>query len=341
MATNKKKKEEPFKKIEADVKKDQRAEKEVQNELIEIQERIKELEKAIPMFEKMYAEYKNPETNRYYDPYTGEDKTDYYNSILAGKRAELESCKDKFNSCKFELETLKRQTKKVYKDTKLLKKAEIIRPEDKKELRADEKKIKRKIHRTDDRVDYAQNAVETSGSKIETDPTKAVDIGDAIKASLKNPSQQINNTNVQNLGLIGQMGLNRGINMQKVSTSQILLLNQIVFMSQHGQNIDLNRADVKELLNKPETAGILLKINPECLEHIPPSVIEEDESLLKIFESSYTEKYESMKTDEKSSPEDVKNAEKFRKKMISMKELKEYELEEIESLGRHKKFTED
>jgi len=263
-------------------------------EIIELQKQQLEsqLERLIQKgeaYRKMFQQYYSEETGEYHDPETGEVKTEHYKSILSRNENEISECRQKINTLGFDIEKLKASIKKIDGEGKKTKAAEKVTMSDKKELNQKRSKTNKKVKSTKENEENVQNRVNTAKSIIHDDPTKKVDIGKSIKSGLNDQNQTT--TYAASLGL-NTMGLKipAGTNLEFISQDKLILLSEIIAYAQHGQAIDYSRKDVQSLLNKPETAGILLKSVPECLSQIPAEVIYRDPKLFHIFDDAVNQK---------------------------------------------------
>lgn len=317
------------------------AQLEIQKQQLEAE--IQQLQQKRIMYKKMFEQYYSEETGEYHDPETGEIITDRVKSIDEKILNEITECDSQIKSLEFEIDKTKIAVQKVDREGKKTKESQKVRRSDKKELKDKEDKANKKVQYTKTKEKSTQDRVNTAKSTVQDDPTKKVDIGKAIKSGLYNENQS--NSYAASLGL-NTMGLKipAGTNLEFVSQNKLILLSQIIAFAQNEQPIDYTSKDVQSLLNKPETAGILLKSVPESLAHIPVEVIYRDPKLFQIFDDAVNHKRKELLSTPQGElnpqnnlralgvdPVKQKDEAEFYEEMLKMREIKEEELEHLEN----------
>lgn len=312
-----------LKKIREDLNKDNSDVNVLQQNIELLKNRIEKLENSvIPMYEKMFEQYKDPKTGKYIDPESGEDKTFEYKKILDDKKSELEECKKELKNCEEKLLQLLEKIKKASLEAKKTAAAQKVTNQDKKELR----KEQRSIH----------SSTISNQAHFNTTRTNIYESTSRVKSN--HGLESIQNTQVdENSSDPNEL-------LKNVKPKDALLIQELKTKHKNGEEIDFSNPEVKDLLNKPETAKELLKTCPECFAEIPVELIEQDPKLFEqIFNNAVNERYDEIQNGLTKSatqeaeeldvqdPELIKQANEFLKQMRKLYNQKQDELEERES----------
>ena len=312
-----------LKKIREDLNKDNSDVNVLQQSTELLKNRIEKLENSvIPMYEKMFEQYKDPETGKYIDPESGEDKTFEYKKTLDDKILELEECKKELKDCEEKLFNLLEKIKKTSLEAKKTAAAQKVTDKDKIDLRKEQKSI--------------HNSTISNQHNFNTTRTNIYESTSRVKSNKGLESIQKSN--------IAENSSNPNELLKNVTPEESLLLQELKTKHKNGEEIDFSNPEVKDLLNKPETAKELLKTCPECFAEIPIELIEQDPKLFEqIFNNAVNERYGEIQNGftktatqeaeelDVQDPELIKQANEFLKQMRKLYNQKQDELEEREN----------